>query len=469
MDRTILIKDGNIWSAHDDFVGDIVVVNDKIVAVGENMGNYFHPDEVIDAGGLYVFPGGIDPHVHISLPFMGTMSADDYETGTLAALHGGTTTLIDFAIPEKGQTLLEGVETWHEKANGKAIGDYSFHCAVIENSPDVREQVAKIVHEEGINSFKVFMAYKNALMVDDAVLMALLEESRKQGAMVNVHAENGDVVAALIDKCKQEGNLSPKYHAVAHPAETEAEAMSRFIDLARYYDARAYIVHTTNREAMKRAYWNYLKDQRVLVETCCQYLVLDDSVYDKPGFEAAKYVMTPPIRGKDDQEALWAAIQAGHIQTIGTDHCPFNFNGQKDMGKDDFSLIPNGGPGVEHRLEIVFSEGVRKNRITMNRFVETCCTNPATIFGLETKGSITPGKDADIVIFDPFEEHTISSETHHHNVDYSLFEGMKVTGKTKTVLLNGQVVIRDGQPDEIIKGQGQFLKRKPLNETQYAF
>jgi dihydropyrimidinase len=394
---------------------------------------------------------------------MGTFSADDFETGTLAGLYGGTTSIIDLAIQSKGDTLTNAIAQWQEKARGKAVGDYSFHCGIAEFNTEVKEEIPKVIKEEGITSFKAFMAYKGALMVDDGVLLGLLAETRKHGAIITVHAENGEVVVAMVEKCKQEGNLEPKHHLVAHPAETEAEAAGRIMDLARYNNGGVYIVHTSCRHVLERVYRNYLRDQRVFVETCPQYLLLDDSVYDLPGFEGAKYVMSPPIRKKDDQEALWYGLQAGHIQTVGTDHCPFNFVGQKDMGKDDFTKIPNGAGGIEHRMELMFSEGVLKNRITMHRYVEVLCTNPAAIFGLDTKGSLAMGKDADIVIFDPNEVHTISSETHHHNVDNSIYEGWRVTGKVKTVLLNGKVVIRDGKADEIEKGQGRFLKRKPFN------
>jgi dihydropyrimidinase len=462
MSRTILIRNGHIWSAHDDFVGDILVKDGKVSAVGR-LGDSFQVDETINADGLYVFPGGVDPHTHLDLPFMGTFSADDFETGTLAGLYGGTTSIIDLAIQSKGDTLTNAIAQWQEKARGKAVGDYSFHCGIAEFNAEVKEEIPKVIKEEGITSFKAFMAYKGALMVDDGVLLGLLAETRKHGAIITVHAENGEVVVAMVEKCKQEGNLEPKHHLVAHPAETEAEAAGRIMDLARYNHGGVYIVHTSCRHVLERVYRNYLRDQRVFVETCPQYLLLDDSVYDLPGFEGAKYVMSPPIRKKDDQEALWYGLQAGHIQTVGTDHCPFNFVGQKDMGKDDFTKIPNGAGGIEHRMELMFSEGVLKNRITMHRYVEVLCTNPAAIFGLDTKGSLAMGKDADIVLFDPNEVHTISSETHHHNVDNSIYEGWRVTGKVKTVLLNGKVVIRDGKADEIEKGQGRFLKRRPFN------
>lgn len=466
MNKTILIRNGRIWSAHDDFTGDIFVKDGKVAAVGQGLADTFSADETIDADGLYVFPGGVDPHTHLDLPFMGSFSADDFETGTLAGLYGGTTSIIDLAIQSKGGTLADAVAHWKEKAEGKAVGDYTFHCGVAEFNPAVREEVPRIIHEEGITSFKVFMAYKDALMVDDGVLMGILAETRKHGGLITVHAENGEVIIAMTEKCRQEGTMGPEGHLIAHPAETEAEAAGRIMDLARYGDGIVYIVHTTCRGVMDRVYGNYGRDQRVFVETCPQYLLLDDSVYYQPDFEGAKYVMSPPIRTKDDQEALWYGLQAGHIQTVGTDHCPFNFVGQKDMGKGDFTKIPNGAGGIEHRMELMFSEGVLKNRITMNRYVEVLCTNPAAVFGLDTKGSLAIGKDADIVLFDPNETHVISADTHHHNVDNSIYEGWKVTGKVKTVLLNGRVVIRDGKADDIEKGRGRYLKRKPFN---YAF
>jgi len=461
MTRT-LIKNGHIWSAYDDYVADIYVVDNKIVAIGTDLGNDFTADETIDAQDMYVFPGGIDAHTHMELPFMGTHSSDDFETGTLAGLHGGTTSIVDFAIQTKGNSLQDCINHWHEKATGKAVGDYSFHCAVTDFNEKTKKEIAGIV-EQGITSFKTFMAYKGFLMIDDHMMIGLMREVRKNGGMVTVHAENGDVVDSLIAKFKEEGTLSTKYHALAHPVIAESEAANRVMDLAYQNDSGIYIVHTSARDTLNEVRQKFLRDQRVFVETCTQYLLLEDSVYEKPNFEGAKYVMSPPIRKKDDQDALWYGLKAGHIHTVATDHCPFNLHGQKDMGKDDFSKIPNGAAGIEHRLELIYSEGVRKGRITMNKFVEVMCTNPANIFGLHTKGSLGIGKDADIVIFDPNQKHTIGTDTHHHNCDSSIFEGWEVTGKVRTVLSNGKVVIRDGKADQVDKGQGQFLKRKPFN------
>ncbi|MBT3586048.1 MAG: dihydropyrimidinase [Halobacteriovoraceae bacterium] len=457
----ILIKNGHIWSACDDFVGDILVVDDKIAAIGKNLSENYSADEVIDADGLYVFPGGIDAHTHMELGFMGTQSADDFETGTLAGFHGGTTSIIDFAIQTQGDSLAACLNTWHEKA-AKAVGDYAFHCAVTDYNEKTAKEIPELI-KNGITSFKTFMAYKGALMIDDRMMMGLLKTVRQHGGLVSVHAENGDIVDAMVEEYKKAGTLSPKYHALAHPPEAEAEAAGRIMDLAHYNDAPIYLVHTSCKEALAKVQQNFLREQRILVETCSQYLLLDDSCYEEPDFQGAKYVMSPPIRKKKDQKALWHALQCGHIDTIATDHCPFNLCGQKDMGKDDFSRIPNGAAGVGHRLELIFSEGVKKERITMNRFVEVMSTNPANIFGMDKKGSLAIGKDADIVLLDPNEKHTISAKTHHHNVDSSIYEGWELTGRVKTVLSRGRVVVRDNKADQIKKGSGLFQKRKAFN------
>ena len=455
----VLIKGGHIYTAHDDYRADLYALDGKIVAIGKNLN--LSADEVIDASECYVLPGGVDAHTHMELPFMGTQSADDFETGTLAGLHGGTTTIIDFAIQTQGNTLQDCLNTWHEKA-GKAVSDYSFHCAVTDFNEKTQQEIAGII-EGGITSFKTFMAYKGALMIDDKMMIGLMKEVRKRGGLVTVHAENGDMIDTLIEQFKREGNLSPRYHALAHPALAEAEAANRFMDLAHQTGSGVYLVHTSARQTMNEVKKKFLRDQRIFVETCTQYLLLDDSVYEKEGFEGAKYVMSPPIRKRDDQDALWYGLQSGHIHTVATDHCPFNFCGQKDMGKDDFSKIPNGAAGIGHRLELIYSEGVRKGRMTMNRFVEVMCTNPANIFGLHTKGSLAIGKDADIVIFDPNQKHKIQAATHYHNVDNSIYEGWELTGKVRTVLAGGHMVVREGKTDQVSKGQGNFIQRKPFN------
>lgn len=458
MTQTILIKNGHIWTGTDNFVADIFASGGKIAAVGPDLQKKFSADETIDAHGLYVIPGGVDAHTHMELPFMGTFSSDDFETGTIAALFGGTTSIIDFAIQKKGDTLENAVQQWLDKAK-KAAADYSLHVAVTDYNDDTRREIPEII-SAGIPSFKAFMAYKGVLMIDDGQIADLLETTKRHGGLVSVHAENGDVIDSLIQKFKSEGKLTPHYHPLAHPASAEEEAAGRAMELAYRAQTGIYIVHTTCRGVVDRAKNCLRRGQTVYIETCPQYLLLDDSCYDEPDFGGAKYVMSPPIRKKEDQDALWAGIQAGIVQVVGTDHCPFNMKGQKEMGRGDFSRIPNGGPCVENRLEACFSEGVAKGRITMDRFVQVMCANPAKIFGMAGKGTLSVGADADIVVFDPNEKHTLSAKTHHQNCDYNMFEGRQITGKVKTVVACGRVAVRDGKADQIEKGAGKFIKRK---------
>lgn len=461
MKSSLLIKNGHIWSAHDDYYADIFICDGKISAIGRGLEGYLSAAEVIDASDLYVFPGGIDAHTHMELPFMGTYAADDFESGTLAGLHGGTTAILDFAIQTQGDSLNSCIQHWHEKAQGKALSDYGFHCGVTDFNSETKKEIPQIM-KQGITSFKTFMAYKGALMIDDAMMYSLMQEVRNLGGLVTVHAENGDIITKMTEELLQEGHSTPKYHALAHTPAAEAEACARVMDLAHLSGANLYIVHTSCEEAVRRIQRNFCRDQRVFVETCVQYLILDESLYEQADFHGAKYVLSPPLRKKADQNVLWKSLQAGHIQTVATDHCPFNFCGQKDLGKDDFSKIPNGIAGIEHRLELVFSEGVRKNRISMQRYIEVMCSHPANIFGMKNKGSIAIGKDADIVLFDPKQRHHIRQKTHHHNVDYSAYEGFEVQGKVKTVISNGMVVIRDEKVDQLEKGAGSFVPREPF-------
>jgi dihydropyrimidinase len=458
----ILIRHGEIITATDRYTGDIYIEGGKIRAIGENLKGLFSVDREIDAGGLYVFPGGIDAHTHMDMPFMGTCSSDDFETGTAAGLAGGTTAIIDFAIQTQGHTMTEAYNQWMERAQGKAVGDFAFHMAVTDFNAKTLPEVAELM-QKGVTSFKTFTAYKGALMLDDRMLFGLMQEVQKRGGLVTVHAENGDMIDDLVQAAIKNGQTAPRYHYLTRPAIAEAEAGSRVMDLAHQSQCPLYIVHTTCRDALERVKRNYLRDQRIYVETCSQYLLLDDSLYEKPGFEGAKWVMSPPLRKKDDQEALWASLAAGHIHTVATDHCPFNFNTQKQAGKETFTKIPNGAPGVQHRVELLFSEGVLKNRLTLNRFVEVIATAPAKIFGLfPRKGTIAVGTDADIVLFDPKAKHTISAKTHKHRVDYSAYEGWDVTGKVVTVLKGGNVAYENGKLD-VTKGQGQYLTRQAFH------
>ncbi|SFE81711.1 dihydropyrimidinase [Alteribacillus iranensis] len=457
-----IIKNGTVVTATDQYEADILIENGKVSAIAASLNE--DADEVIDAKGAFLFPGGIDPHTHLDMPFGGTMTADDYETGTIAAAYGGTTSIIDFCLTNKGEPLQNAINVWHEKSRDKAVIDYGFHLQLTEVTDDVLNELPGIV-ENGITSFKVFMAYKNVFQADDETLFKALVTAREQGALVMVHAENGDVIDFLVKDALQKGNTDPIYHALTRPPEAEGEATGRAAELTGLADSQLYVVHVTCQEAVEKIAAAREKGYRVWGETCPQYLTLDQSYLAKPDFEGAKYVWSPPLREKHNQDLLWKALKNGQLQTIGSDQCSFNFNGQKDLGKDDFTKIPNGGPIIEDRFSVMFSEGVKKGRISINEFVDMVSTRTAKLFGLfPEKGTIAVGSDADIVIFDPNAERTISASTHHMNVDYSAFEGMKVTGEPISVLSRGEFVIRDkqfvGKP-----GSGQFLKRKRFNSN----
>ncbi len=457
---SILIKNGRIITATDDYVADIFIENETIKTIGKDLS--VKASTEIDASGKLVFPGGIDPHVHLDMPFMGTFSSDNYETGTRAALFGGTTMVIDFVLQKQGNSLQSALDEWNSRAKGNCVGDYSFHMAVTDFNDDTKKEIKHMIEEEGIVSFKTFMAYKGALMIDDRQMIGLMEEVKKHGGLINVHATNGDMIDYLIAKHKAEGKLSPLYHYLSQPEVTEAEASERFVEMAGYTGCPGYIVHLTCEGALNAVRNATAKNKKVFVETCIQYLILDASLYEKD-FEGAKWVMSPPLREKKDQQTLWAGINQGLVQVVATDHCPFMWE-QKLMGEKDFSKIPNGHPAIENRMELLFSEGVVEGKITLNKYVEVACTNPAKIFGMfPRKGTIAVGSDADIVIFDPNEKHTISAKTHHMNVDYSGYEGWETTGKVKTVLLRGQIAIDDNKC-LLHKGYGQFIKRKKVSQ-----
>ena len=475
---SLLIKNGRIITATDDYKGDVYIEGEKVVAVGRNLdalaarsngggeatanaGEATTDADIIDATGLLVLPGGIDPHVHLEMPFMGTFSSDTHETGTRAALFGGTTTVIDFVLQTQGHSLGEALEQWNGRARGTAVGDYSFHMAVTDFNDQTRAEIRTMIETEGITSFKTFMAYKGALMIDDRQMTALMQEVRGQGGIVTVHATNGDMIDYLIAKHRSEGKLSPRYHYLSQPEVTEAEASGRFADIADYTGCPGYIVHLTCEGALNAVRNATRRNQHLFVETCIQYLLLDDSLYEQ-GFEAAKWVMSPPLRKKKDQTTLWAGINQGLVNVVATDHCPFLWK-QKLMGSTDFSKIPNGHPAIENRMELLYSEGVHKGRISLNKYVEVACTNPAKIFGMfPRKGTIAPGSDADIVLFDPTRKHVLSAATHHMQVDYSGYEGWELTGRVQTVLLRGRVAIDKGQC-LLPKGYGQFIKRNKVS------
>ena len=455
---SLLIKNGRVVTAADDYIGDVLIEGETVSAMGRGLG--VSADKVIDATGLLVMPGGVDPHVHLDMPFMGTFSSDTHETGTRAALFGGTTMVIDFVLQRQGHSLKEALAEWNGRAFGNAVGDYGFHMAVTDYNDSTRAEIAEMV-EQGITSFKTFMAYKGALMIDDRQMTGLMQEVKRQGGMVTVHATNGDMIDYLIAKHREEGKLSPLYHYLSQPEVTEAEASGRFADIANYTGCPGYIVHLTCEGALNAVRNATRRNQKVFVETCIQYLLLDASLYEKD-FEGAKWVMSPPLREKKDQETLWAGINQGLVNVVATDHCPFMWQ-QKLMGEKDFSKIPNGHPAIENRMELLYSEGVHKGRISLNKYVEVACTNPAKIFGMfPRKGTIAPGSDADIVLFDPLENIHCLRLHHHMNVDYSAYEGWEVTGKVKTVLLRGKVAIDNGKC-LVEKGNGKFIPRNKVS------
>jgi dihydropyrimidinase len=451
-----LIRNGRIVTAVDYYQSDILIEDGTIAMIGRRIDA--EADRVIDAGGRLVIPGGIDPHTHMDLPFGGTSSSDDFETGTIAAAHGGTTTIIDFAVQYKGQSLQEAVDVWHAKADGKASVDYGFHL-ICTDLPDQRLAEMRSLIDQGVSSFKLFMAYPGVFLVDDATIFKAMQTAGEHGGLICMHAENGIVIDEIVRQALAKGHTAPKYHALTRPTKAEAEGVHRAIALAEMAQSPVYIVHLSSSDALDEV--TRARDMGVpaFAETCPQYLFLDYSVYEQPGFEGAKFVMTPPIREKWNQDRLWRGLQFNDLQVVSTDHCPFCFKEQKELGLDDFTKIPNGGPGVEHRMSLVFNGGVVGGRISLNRFVEITSTAQARIFGLfPRKGTIAVGSDADLVIFDPDEEMTISAKTHHMRVDYSVYEGMKVRGVTKTVLSRGEVVIDEGKYTGR-KGHGAFLKR----------
>ncbi|HEY8894389.1 MAG TPA: dihydropyrimidinase [Niastella sp.] len=457
---SLLIKNGRIITADADFTADIYAEGETIQAIGKNLN--IKADTEIDASGKLVFPGGIDPHVHLDMPFMGTFSSDNYETGTRAALFGGTTMVIDFILQKQGNSLQSALDEWRSRSDNNCVGDYSFHMAVTDFNDNTRTEIKKMIEQEGITSFKTFMAYKGALMIDDRQMIGLMEEVKQYGGLINVHATNGDMIDYLVAKHRSEKKLAPLYHYLSQPEITEAEASERFVDMTYYTGCPGYIVHLTCEGALNAVRNATRRNQKVFVETCIQYLILDASLYEKD-FDGAKWVMSPPLRQPKDQDTLWAGINQGLVQVVATDHCPFKWE-QKLMGKDDFSKIPNGHPAIENRMELLYSEGVHKGKISLNKYVEVACTNPAKIFGMfPRKGTLAPGSDADIVIFDPNEEHELSAATHHMNVDYSAYEGWPITGKVKTVVLRGKVAIDNGKC-LIEKGYGKFIKRNKVQQ-----
>ena len=453
----VVIRGGEIITPLDRYTADIYCDEGLIQAIGPNL-DVPADTQVIDAHGQLVWPGGIDAHTHMELPFMGTKSADDFFTGTAAGVAGGTTTIIDFIIPARNQSLLEARDTWMDNA-AKACADYGFHMAVTWFGDQVEKEMRQVHAENGITSFKTFMAYTGAIGVDDDELIGIIDTAGSLGALVTTHCEHGLAVQSLQRKLLAQGKTAPKYHPRSRPTWVEGEATHRAITLARCSGQPIYIVHLTCKESMDAVIRARSEGVTVFVETCPQYLLLDDSVYDKPDFEGAAYVMSPPIRPKGHQEVLWNALSAGMIQHIATDHCPFRQADQKSMGKDDFTKIPNGAAGIENRMALMYTYGVATGRISLHQFVDVCCTQPAKIFGLyPRKGAIRVGADADLVVYDPKASSTISAKTHHHRVDRNIFEGFAIEGGVSHTLVAGKIVFKEGDL-RVVRGAGRYLPR----------
>jgi dihydropyrimidinase len=459
---SVLIKGGRVVTATDTTVADVLVEGERISLIGSSL--ELEADRVIDASGSYVLPGAVDPHTHLDMPFGGTTTIDDVESGQRAAARGGTTCHVDFCIQAKGTSFSESLATWKAKAEGKQLIDMGYHIAVTDLREGGSLEELASLPAEGITSYKLFMAYKGALMVDDETLFRTMEVAAETGALVMVHAENGDAIDVLVKKALVAGHTEPHWHALTRPPETEGEATNRAIQLARVAGCPLYVVHVSCQEAVepimraREAGWD------VWGETCTQYFFVDYTFLERPDFEGAKYVYTPPPRDKANQDVLWNAVRTDVLSAISTDHCAFLWDGQKTLGRDDFSAIPNGGPGLENRLQMIHHFGVGEGRISLNRMVELLCTNPAKLFGLyPRKGTIAVGSDADLVIFDPEKRHTITAAAQQSKTDYNLYEGTEVVGDVETVLLRGTVIV-DGGEVVAQPGIGQFVKRARFGE-----
>jgi dihydropyrimidinase len=454
-----LIRNGTVVTATETLDADVLVEDQRVVAVALDLD--VEADTVLDATDRYVIPGGVDVHTHFDLPFGGSFCSDDFGTGTRAAAFGGTTTCVDFAVQDYGESLRRGLDRWFEKGQ-KAQTDFGLHMIVREVNDQVLKEMDELVNE-GITSFKLFMAYPGVFMLDDAAIFKAMQRAADSGALIMMHAENGGPIDVLVQQHLAEGKTDPVYHGLTRPASMEGEAVHRVFKMAELAGAPAYIVHLSSRDALDALQEARARGVAAFAETCPQYLYLSLDDLSRPGFEGAKFVCSPPLRPKDHQDDLWKGLAGGALQVVATDHAPFNYQGQKDMGKDNFANIPNGLPSVEDRVTLMFQR-VRAGQLSPNRWVELIATNPAKMFGLyPRKGTIAPGFDADIVIFDPTRERVLSSESHHMNVDYSCYEGMKVWGLPEVVMQRGNVLVQDGEWFGKM-GQGNFVARSRFEE-----
>ncbi|QLH27296.1 dihydropyrimidinase [Streptomyces sp. Rer75] len=459
MPRTV-IRGGLVITAAEETHADVLVEDERVVALAasdSDVARGWTADRTIDATGKYVIPGGVDPHTHMEMPFGGTFAADTFATGTRAAAWGGTTTIVDFAIQTKGHALREGLDAWHLKAGGNCAIDYGFHMILSDVDEGSLKEMDLLV-DEGVTSFKLFMAYPGVFYSDDGQILRAMQRGAANGGLIMMHAENGIAIDVLVEQALAEGRTDPRYHGEVRKALLESEATHRAIQLARVAGAPLYVVHVSAEEAVAELTQARDKGLPVFGETCPQYLFLSTDNLAEPDFEGAKYVCSTPLRPREHQAALWRGLRTNDLQVVSTDHCPFCFTGQKEMGRGDFSKIPNGMPGVENRMDLLH-QGVVDGHITRRRWIEIACATPARMFGLyPRKGTIAPGSDADIVIYDPTAQQTISAETHHMNVDYSAYEGKQITGQVETVLSRGLPVI-DGRAYAGRAGHGQYVRR----------
>jgi dihydropyrimidinase len=453
----LLIENGTVVTAEKTFPASVLVEGETIRDVRAGIPREGHT--VVDATGMLILPGGIDAHTHLDMPFGGTTSADDFETGTRAAAIGGTTAIVDFAIQAKGAKMRTALDTWWKKAEGKACIDYGLHMIVTDLGTSGLEDMDDMVRE-GVASFKLFMAYPGVLMVDDATIFRALQQTARNGALICMHAENGSVIDVIVQQTLAAGKTAPIYHALTRPTVAEAEAVQRAIAMAEMAAAPVYIVHLSSEDALNQVREARDRGLPAFAETCPQYLLLSlEETMNHNSFEDAKWVFTPPLREKKNQPGLWDGLRHDHLQVVSTDHCPFCFADQKILGVNDFTKIPNGGPGIENRMQLIHHHGVNEGRISLNRFVEITSTAPARIFGMyPKKGTIAAGSDADLVLWDPHAEHLISAKTHAMRVDYSMFEGFRVRGNARRVYSRGELVVENGRYVSKI-GRGRYLRR----------